>query len=361
MPKLLGIREVVGTGLSRDVQGYGAPSFIQRAQDVSLMGSMNNYEHAGTVERAYAPYDFGAVKESFDLGRPGVVSEIKRALISLAKDRADKISGKWPVPATEIAWQRMTVNDEWDAATVDEFTIFLGRAFHEFPVTAFSKGPFMRDSPVGPQPLAMGLELIAGSVNKDLGGQPAMPIYMTWRGGDDILRRPPNLLFAPDSNAPITPTKKFGAAFLQLPEITDAANAEDLAAIAEIDEALRKQWKLLSVTPSEVVRGGLSGTLLSLHTSREFLVRKVRTQLLESACFDKPGHTWEPTAAQCIPPKIVPPPAIVPEPKEESNVALALGVGVVAALGYVLYKSNQGGGSKKKRKRAPGSTDWTMG
>lgn len=48
MPKLLGYREVVhGTG--------ALPSFVQKAQEVSLMG-INNYEHPERLSREYSPY-----------------------------------------------------------------------------------------------------------------------------------------------------------------------------------------------------------------------------------------------------------------------------------------------------------------
>ncbi len=168
--KLLGIREVVGTGLSRDVQGMGAPSFIQRAQEVSFMG--NNYEQAGSVEQLYTPYDtipmgLGQDTEAYDLRRPGAVREIKAALIALAKDRSDTLSKKWPDPAIETTWKQLQVDDVWDGPTADEYAAAISRLRLSFPDI---DGPFVQATAVGPQPTGPGLELIAGGVFEHLGG-----------------------------------------------------------------------------------------------------------------------------------------------------------------------------------------------
>lgn len=160
----------------------GFPSFIERAQRVSLLGEPD--PHQG--RELLAPYQaFGQPPAPlpYDLKAAGVVSEIKRALVALAQMEADR-SRSPNDPATERLWRDIDLSpsfaDAWHPAAAQEYALAVSRYR-----TSAVPPPYLQfpaGSTSGPQPTAAGLELLAGAVNTRLGGTPRMTIYEAWRG-----------------------------------------------------------------------------------------------------------------------------------------------------------------------------------
>jgi hypothetical protein len=144
------------------------------------------------------------------------IGELKLALYALAAFEADP-SVRPDDPATEQSWKRMDLSPQqigaWDPDSAHEFALAVSR-YKGYGVVV--PGPWTRLLPgpqAGPQPTATGLELIAGAVNKLLGGVNRMTKYEAWRGGS----MPPDLGAGSLASGPSSPdiaivyTYDFGA------------------------------------------------------------------------------------------------------------------------------------------------------
>lgn len=151
----------------------------------------------------YISLPMGGDKSPFDLNAPGVVLEIKQALIALAVRGSDPVNNSDPIQ--EDAWKNIVTTGDyangWDGPTADEFVCMLSR------YRGMIDGPYLQSSapaPVGivggPQPMARGLEVLAGAVEEVLGGMPTMTKYLAWRDG---YFDPPSSVSAPDPTDPV--------------------------------------------------------------------------------------------------------------------------------------------------------------
>lgn len=360
MGKLLGIREVVGTGLTRDVQGVGF------------------YEHAGTVEKQYAPYDirrvsFGAApaSSSYDLNEPGRVAEIKRVLVALAQRASDPLQNPDDTQV-EDTWAYIDRDsngdlvppqyaDAWDGPTADAFVLAVSRyrdlvgdnsaVFAKSELVADDFGNL--DMVGGPQPTVMGLEMLALAAKKYLGGSPQLNSYLSWRGGDlgGMLDSPPE--------APTIKSRRFGVpwntrgwTFALKNGQTAQDNPQLLTALLEIEQQLVQDWMAAQVAKDEAQRSAVAQNLVYGRASRDSIVRQLNVGAPAPACpsgqvFSKSqsmcvarcreGQTYDSVTGQCV--VTLPPVDIVVEKEKAAkmsrNVILAL-IGA-AALGVYVY------------------------
>ena len=315
---------------------------VRRAQQTSLLG---NYELPGREEQA-APYvQLGDTSIPYDLDAPGVIAEIKAALVALGQRAADRFQTS--DPAIETRYKDILLDEDvptWDAATADEFAIAIGRYRGwgwQVP------GPYAVMTPGGPQPTATGLELIAGAVNELLGGFPRMVRYEQWRSGAFA---PPSMVSGPKANAPVRRTSNFGTTFLYSPP---DAPGDVLEQVAAADRMLSDAWAGAMQAGSEQERAVYASTMVLGRSVRDAWVREAIAQtpvregttevehVDQSACVNLGGQ-WDAATNECK--------ALEPAQAETESSApwIILAVGGLLIAGSMLHKPKAAAPSRSR-------------
>jgi hypothetical protein len=307
-------------------------SLVARAQKTSLLGVHDLPEHE-------LPYEaLGEDRQPYDLNDAVAITQLKAALAALGAYWSDRLARL--DPATETRWQHIDVaTAAWEPAAADEFAFAVGRLRGAGWQVS---GPYAVETPVGPQPTATGLELVAGAVNQLLGGTPRMTHYETWRGG---VFAPPSLISGPSPSDPVTAQYFYGAGFKLPPAQVQGGVASGLQLVRE---ALTTAWSdaMLEGQP-EAYRASIEKRILEMRSERDKLVeiaianappregQTVVEHVAQAECL-KIGGIWDPSAGSC---------AITEKQKAESGgtnyapwILLALGA---AGVGYALWKSRQ--------------------
>lgn len=374
MPKLLGVREVVGHGfLSPGLLGIG---HYEAA----------HYEAMGAMERRHSPYEIGALgqtKEPYDLNQPGSVAEIKRVLIALAQRQSDPLRNP-DDPATEDLWKYIDTDkaflDAWDGPTADEFILATSR------YRDLTDGPHAqlveiqgasgtRSIVGGPQPTVRGLELLAKASHKYLADTPQLTTYLGWRGGDigsffDMLTGG-----APEAAA--TPSHQTGRAWnprgwtiAWKDGPVAVARPELLSDLNLMEESLKTAWLAGQQEPDEKSRLVRAKALTELRRQRHDLVIQLNKGAVVPSCPGEqvwsgvhgaciarcpPGQKWEPAEDICV---VQLPPIDIVEPAPTasmSKMGLYLGVGAMVVVAAYF------GMRPAKAPRSRSTAAWTMG
>jgi len=288
-------------------------AFIEREQRVALMGA-SNYEGPMTAQRAFHPYvgrktALGDTGQPFDLNAPGVVREIKTALIELARAGADPLRNPTD-PIVETTWKRLSDEmgdpqavDAWTGAAADQYVTMLSRYGDirgdlDGPFTQLGGSKFGKYGIVGgAQPTAHGLEVLAGAVRRDL-GRGMMPLYESWRGG---MFDPPSAVSAPAPTArvePITTHGPFWNPFGYTPAY-DGGDPQLKKAVDDADDLLVKCITTQMMADSEQRRAaGLRDCLGATREGRHHLVLKLNASAPVPDC--GPGKVYRKDLARCV-------------------------------------------------------------
>lgn len=311
MAKLLGIREVVGaTGLlTRDVQGFGLPAFMRRAQNVSLMNYERDNRSLGQ-EPSKLPYD---------LNVPGRVAEIKRVLIALGHQASDIIAHPAD-PQIEDTFKHIDVSpeylDAWDGPTADAFALTVGRHKHRFPalMPLFHRTPMIqlqviidkngRETLVGgPQPTVAGLEALAQAAHEVLKDSIQLDQYLAWRGG--VLDCISGVLSCVPPESTVTQSNKLGrpwnprgytVAWVDGP--VAQSNPNLLAQLALVDQSLVTSWLFAPQEINETARVARAKALIDSRKERHDIVQQLNVGAAPPACDE--GMIWSPSDGQCV-------------------------------------------------------------
>lgn len=303
--------------LKRALQGrqqpYSPTAFVEREQRVALMG-VSNYEGPGAAMRAFHPYvgrpsALGDTAQPFDLNAPGVVREIKQALVALARLGADPLRNPTD-PITETTWKRVSdelsdpyAADAWTGATADEYVTMLSRypdlrSALDGPFTQLGGSKFGKYGIVGgAQPTAHGLEVLAGAVRQQT-GQSLMPLYEAWRGG---VFPPPSSVSAPAGNATVMPVTKHGPFWnpFGYTPAHEGGDPELKAAVDDADDLLVKCTTTQMMAQSEAQRAaGLNDCLGGTREGRHHLVLKLNATAPEPSCGE--GMVYRRDLARCV-------------------------------------------------------------
>lgn len=311
MPKLLGIRS-----LAADTP-YERCGALEREFDPRVR-----------VERGSIRPALGDTSQPFDLGAPGVVREIKRALVALARADADPLRNpndpvletRWRDVAEELSGDPRkgplghSVADAWTGATADEFVAAIGR--YRGLASGLS-GPFFQLGGSefgtygivgGPQPTAHGLEIIAGAVQERLGGFPQIQTYMAWRDGSFA---PPSVASAPAANTPVLPTPAHGPAWSEdgYTVAFPGGDPQLIAAVKNFDEELVDCWASLAQAQTEAERYEiLQQCILPLRSERHLATLKLNVDAPEPPC--PAGQEYRADLARCVPSTTLAPPTL---------------------------------------------------
>lgn len=304
-----------------------------------------------------APYDaLGADDEvtPFVLS-PQVVRELKRALRALGEYEADA-ARSGDDPATELLYKQINPEESypyWDPVTADAFALAMSRYKDRWV-----DGPWVRTTPVGFQPTARGLEVIAGAVRELLGGVPALSTYEAWRGG---MFAPPSMLSAPAADAPVVPTFDYGPSFRYPPPVVLEQHPQLAAALAGVEAGLKQSWLSSLDATDEATRQWWSHMFTKQRLARDILVdqaidlAEVRTgedppdsdaQAI-AACHDM-GGSWDAPSRSCKPSGAVSPPGSSAVASSGGGLplwqmAVAAGLAVGGVYAYHRYKAKDGG------------------
>jgi hypothetical protein len=284
-------------------------------QREALMGYGGGYERAGAAERQASPYiELGAMGQDvqgdtskpFDLNAPGVVVEIKKALVALAQADADPLRNP-DDPIQETVWQHIVLQgphaDAWEGAAADELVTAMSR----YAPTTGLQGPFVQLGGSkfgkygivgGAQPTAQGLEVLAGAVQQRLGGQPAMTKYLAWRGGAFA---PPSTVSGPPANAQVIPSGRHGAFWdpSGYTPLWDGAPDNLKQAVTQLDESLIaciQQQADLKTEGQRLI--GINDCLLPTRASRHQAVLLANEGAPPPEC--PAGHSYDAAQGRCV-------------------------------------------------------------
>lgn len=307
MPKIVGIRDVIGSSmglLSRDVQGYGF------------------YEPAGTVERQFSPYDvrsLGSSPEPYDLNAPGRVAEIKNVLIALGRHYSDP--ARVPVETqVEDTFEHIDTSpsfaDAWDGPTADAYALTVGRHRDRFSALTDNRSPLIQlpkwknDQGTtimvgGAQPTVPGIELLAQAAHEVLKDTVQLDQYLAWRGGNlDCLSAsagncaPPDALVLPAQ----TPGKPWNPRGWTVPWLTGPAAKQNPQLVDQLsltDKALDFTWQQAAAATTEKQRTAAAGKLIQLRQNRHELVKQLNEGASVPTCAD-PSERYSETQGRCV-------------------------------------------------------------
>jgi hypothetical protein len=308
-------------------------SIVAKAQGTSILGVHG-------IEESELPYEsLGEDKTPYDLNDPVAIQQVKSALLALGRYWSDRVAREDPAIETRWSWIDPSV-PSWDPSTADEFAFAVGRLRG---LGWQVSGPYAVETPVGPQPTATGLELIAGAVNDLLGGTPRMTHYEAWRGG---WVSPPSVISGPAPSDPVSPCQFYGPAFNLPPYGLTGGLA---GALELVRRALTQAWiDAMEPGQNEAYRKAVEQRILEMRGERDRIVeiaiagepiREGQTtveHLAPEACANA-GGIWNAVTYSCDPPA-----PKAPASPSGTNYApwvlLALGAGGVA---YALWKRNE--------------------
>lgn len=293
MAKILGIREVVGTGLSRDVQGYTTASPLEGDYALVPMG------------QGQLPI--------YDLNQPGRVKEIKDVLYHLAKAKSDSLQNDSDELQTEESWKYMRRSgehaDAWDGPTADAYVLAVSR-YRDLAGYILEPPPFSQllvefqggKTGVigGPQPTIPGLEMLAQASRKLLGGSPQLSQYVQWRGGDlsSLLDLPPDAKVFPALKAgPIYDTRGWTLAWREGPVAKSQPQLVDELDLVE--ESLAANWRMAQVEPDEKGRQDRFNSIASNRSTRDQIVRQLNKGAPPRDCGDI-NFKWSWEQNKCV-------------------------------------------------------------
>ena len=321
------------------------PAAILRAQRASLFGLGN---------AIYSGPGLGADLPAYDLGAPGVIRELKRALVALASAESDPFKKSAADVATEQTWKLITDDDEWNGPAAEELLLALSRYRPHAILNALQIGePYVQQGLPGgpPQPAVNGLELIAGAVRVRLGGAPLMKIYEAWRAQGCTFQAtclaPPSAMSKPPDATPVTRSL---AGTRLVPPATGVAPGL-LASLAAQDVTQQALWQLALNASTEAERTQLANSMTVARHARDAAaiaaidsVPIVPVIILpastEGDCV-KQGGFWEPAGQTCTMPGALPP-GPTPGPSQASLAGPLAIVGLLA-LGYWWATKKKGG------------------
>jgi hypothetical protein len=273
-----------------------AIDIVRRAHQTSLLGALDGeapYQDLGGVNRA--PYDLNA---------PGNIAEVKDVLRALGAKASSE-------GADETRYQ--AIRDDagglptWDPASADELVLTLGRYRDVQWLSATGiEEPWWVQTPVGPQPTATGLEMLAGAAGYVL-GQPMMPGYLAWRGG---YLTPPSRVSGPSATDPVIPVSYYGPDFIYTPPGAPEPHA---SGIASVEAGLLADWSSAAAGTNAAERVALAASMVARRALREALIRAAIAVMPpregstsvehvdEQACAKASG-TWDAATGTCTVP-----------------------------------------------------------
>jgi hypothetical protein len=299
----------------------------------------------------YSPYislPMGALDVPYDLNAPGVVLEIKKALIALATRGSDPTRTSDPIQ--EDAWKNIVTvgdfTDAWDGPTADEFAMMISR------YRGYISGPYIQSyapPPVGivggPQPLARGLEALAGALENVLGSVPAMTKYLTWRDGRFD---PPSTVSGPSESDPVTFCKFQGQSWNALGYTPIWGSAPEYLKVqaSDVDAQLFRAWARILEANDEFTRSAIYNEIKLLRTMHDGIARAANVGAPIPECGT--GWEWDAVAGSCSkkPVVITLPPTIIDVSEEESLLSKAAvpvaAIMVLGAVGAIVWWSKNG-------------------
>jgi len=294
MAKILGIREVVGTGLSRSVQGYTTSAPQEGQYALVPMGD--------EAQRVY------------DLNQPGRVKEIKDVLYHLSKLKSDSLQTPAEELQTEDTWKHMRRSgqhaDAWDGATADAFVLAIGR-YKDLAGYLLSPPPMSQlliefqggKTGVigGPQPTIAGMEMLAQAARQLLGGAPQLSQYVQWRGGDlsSLLDLPPDAKVFPVLKAgPIYDARGWTLAWRDGP--VAQANPQLVDELDLVEDSIQANWRMAQDEPDEKGREERASSLISNRATRDQIVREMNKGAPPRDC-NNINLKWSWEQNKCIP------------------------------------------------------------
>jgi len=328
------------------------PAAILRAQRASLFGLGN---------AIYSGPGLGADLPAYDLGAPGVIRELKRALVALASAESDPFKKSAADVATEQTWKLITDDDSWDGPAAEEFLLAISRYRPHAIIDALHiSEPYVQQGLPGgpPQPVVNGLELIAGAVRQKIGGVPAMVKYEAWRAQGCTFQAtcfaPPSTISKPPDATPVLLTQR-GV------RIVPSANADpaQLGLVAALDAQQQAVWKFAMAATNEQQRAQLASSMVSARTTRDAAALAaggvvppqppqpvqpgppVVVTPAETACVTAGGF-WDPSKLACTMQSAPPAPAPEPPPSQAS-LAGPIAILAVLGLGYWWATKKKGG------------------
>jgi hypothetical protein len=325
---------------------------IRKAQSESLFG------FSGEMEQAHSPYmsSFGATDTPYDLGAPGAITEIKRALKALGNMGASMVAPDFD-RILETAWQKIQENDVWDEASALEFLFFVSRYKNETILgTPWAVEPFYipGEYPSPPQPSVMGLELLASAVNDRLKGVPEMTLYQAWRGG---MLKPPAIVSAPSKDTPVKQTSKYEPSTTAPMDATEAQKGLIRAADDGRVAAWFKAVQASNENDRKIVQVEADGAFKARAKAIADAGKSSPANVSLAEQCAKDGGKWDAAKLTCVMPHPAPPaPGPGPEkpedkPSGEGGSALpwVLAAGVLGVAAYLLFVPNGPRSTQRKR------------
>lgn len=273
------------------------------------------YERRGQAEEQASPYiEFGSMGQDvasdmdkpFDLNEPGVVLEIKKALVALAQADADPLRNP-DDPIQETVWQEIVMTgphaEAWEGAAADELVTAMSR----YAPTSGIVGPYVQLGGSqfgkygivgGAQPTAAGLEVLAGAVQQRLGGQPVMGSYLKWRGG---AFSPPSTVSGPPSTAQVIPVGRHGAFWdpTGYTPMWEGAPEALQANVTQLDESLISCIQQQGSLQNEGQRLlGINDCLRPVRATRHQAVLLTNAGAPPPQC--PTGHTYDAGQGRCV-------------------------------------------------------------
>lgn len=366
MPKLLGVREVVG-------HGFWSPG----------LSGIGHYERVGTMERRqYEIGAFGETKEPYDLNQPGAVAEVKRVLVALAQRQSDPLRNPAD-PAMEDLWKYIDTDkafvDAWDGPTADEFVLATSRYKDlvngpHAQLVELQGASGTRSIVGGPQPTVRGLELLAQASHRYLADTPQLTTYLAWRGGDigsllDMLTGVPEAAATPSHHTGRAWNPRGWTIAWKDGPVAKAKPAL-LSDLNLVEESLKTSWLMGQEEPDEKARQARAKALTELRRQRHDLVLQLNQGAAVPSCQGDqvwsgvhgtciarcpPGQTWEPGEDICV---VQLPPIDIVEPAPAvsmSKLGVYFGVGAMVVVAAYL-----GMRPTAKAPASRSSTAWTM-
>ena len=274
------------------------------------------------------------------------VLEIKKALIALATRGSDPTQSSDPIK--EDAWKNIITlgdfTDAWDGPTADEFMLAMSRFKGYIDGPHFQSFAPPPDGIVGgPQPLAKGLEALAGAVENVLNGTPVMTQYLAWRNGT---LDPPSLLSGPSASDPVLfcRFREQPWNLLGYTPIWDGAPDYMKAQATSVDEQLITAWGRMYAAEDEFMRSAVYSEVKLLRSMHDGIARAANVGAVPQ-CAE--GWEFNRVTGSCEkkPVVITLPPTII-EIEDESFVSKAAvpvaAIMVLGAVGAFMWWSKNG-------------------